>query len=124
VILPNQPGLHQHRCTAAGRSVVAIHEDVPGEPADHTHPGGYEPATALTPGPVPASAAASALTLLRREQAEADLVAVRNAYKTLAAETEQLRALAEALRDAVAGGWALPPAWAEQPHLTEILTAQ
>jgi hypothetical protein len=116
--------LHQHRCTAPGRSVVAIHTDEPGEPPEHTHPGGYGPAVPYEPGPVPPSEAASVLTRLRRERAEADLAAARHALRALSAEHQQLRLLADALRDAVAAGWPLPPAWAELPHLAEILTAE
>ena len=101
--------LHQHRSADASRSVVAIHTDEPDEPPQHTHPG-LGPATPYATGPVPVSAAASVLTDLRRERAEAELAFTRSALRTLDAEHQQLRRLADALLDAFSErGWALPP---------------
>jgi hypothetical protein len=109
---PNQT-LHQHRAADPERSVVAIHTDEPGEPPEHTHPG-LGPAVPYDTGPVPPSAAASVLTMLRRERAEAELAAARSALRALDAEHQQLRRLTDTLLEAFAShGWALPPEAAE-----------
>lgn len=113
--------LHLHRCTAPGRAVVAIHEDEPDEPPDHSHPGGYGPAAPYTTGPVPFSAAGQALAALRRERAEADLAAARSALRALNVRHQRLLLLVDALRDAVDGGWPLPPQCLEY---AEILSAE
>jgi hypothetical protein len=104
--------LHQHRTDAGGRLVIAIHMDEPGEPAEHSHPG-YSLAQPYDPGPVPPSRAADTINALRREQAERDLAQARRVLREVTAEHDRLRRLADALTEAVAGGWPLPPECAE-----------
>lgn len=100
--------LHQHRTDADGRLVIAIHLDEPGEAPEHSHPG-YSLARPYDPGPVPPSAAATTINALRREQAERELAQARRVLSDLTRKHDRLARLADALTEAVAGGWPLPP---------------